>query len=264
MYAPTVQFPAFLFGDEQSVVDAADAAGLAWADSYRRTRTFAPDQLRSIAPGELIIVHDGTLDPFNARWRLFGAGYAITAGELALPSEERDAFAAAARATPWGALAVCIRHKPPNTVATITARARALLAAWPQLATLRFVGATKRMPSVMLPAPEPVSVNLDALVNQLFAGPLTLWGPQVGAARLRLEHALDAMSRASLGEARDKLAARMATLARENRRTKGTRAEDPARISSALSVLSDDALAALVPGVTTDLLALLYTLLDDA
>jgi hypothetical protein len=260
-----VQFPAFLFGDEQSVVDAAEASGIAWAETFRRTRTFVPQPLRTIAPNELVIVHDGTLDPFTPRWRLFGAAFALVAGELALDAADREAFAAAARATPWGALAACIRHRPPNTVAVITTRVRALLAAWPELATLRFVGAAKRMPSVIqFPEPEPASIGLDALVNQLFAGPLTMWGPQLGAARLRLEHAVEAMARASLDEARDKLVARMATLARENRRTKGTRAEDVSRIASALGALSADELGALVPGITPDLLTVLYSLVDGA
>jgi len=260
-----VEFPAFLFGDEQSVVDAADAAGIAWADIYRRTQTFAPAALRTIAPGELVIVHDGTLDPFTPRWRLFGAAFAVTAGALALDAVDRDAFYAASLATPWGALAASIRHRPPNTVEVVTARARAVFAAWPGLAGLRFVGAAKRMPSVIqFPEPEPVSIGLDALVNQLFSGPLTIWGPQLGTARLRLEHALDAMSAASPDEARHRLAARMLTLARDNRRTRGTRAEDPERIAATLASLSIDELGALVPGVTPDLLSVLYTLVDDA
>jgi hypothetical protein len=259
-----VQFPAFLFGDEQSVVDAAEAAGIAWAEGYRQTRTFAPDSLRVIAPGELVIVHDGTLDPFTPRWRLFGASFAVVAGELALSAEDRDGFAAAARATPWGALSACIRHRPPNTIAAITTRARAVFAAWPELATLRYVGAANRMPSVIqFPEPEPISIGLDALLNQLFSGPLTVWGPQLGSARLRLESSLDAMASASLDDAREKIATRMMSLARENRRTKGTRAEDPAHIARALAALSADELASLVPCVTHDLLSVLYGLLAD-
>ncbi|MFN0246763.1 MAG: hypothetical protein ACKV2T_07625 [Kofleriaceae bacterium] len=259
-----MQFPAFLFGDEQSIVDAAEAAGLAWAERYRRTRAFAPDSLRPIAPGELVVVHDGTLDPFTPRWRVFGASFALIAGELSLPAEDRESFAAAARATPWAALAGCIRHRPPNTIAAVSTRARAVFAAWPELATLRYIGAARRMPSVIqFPEPEPVSIGLDALLNQLFSGPLAVWGPQLGSARLRLEHALDAMAGASLDEAREKVAARMASLARENLRTRGTRAEDPERIAQALYSLPPDDVAALVPCVTHDLLSVLYGLLED-
>jgi hypothetical protein len=260
-----VQFPAFLFGDEQSVVDEAEAAGLAWADAYRRTRTFAPHSLRTIAPGELVIVHDGTLDPFTPRWRLFGAAFAISEARTALDAADRDAFTLASLQTPWVALAACIRHQPPNSVDVVTARARAVLASWPELATLRYIGAAKRMPSVIqFPEPEAPSISLDSLVNQLFDGPLAVWGPQLGAARLRLEHALDAMAVASLDDAREKLLARMTLLSRGNHRTKGTRAADPERIAAALAALPAAEIAALVPGITPDLLSVLYTLLDDA
>lgn len=260
-----MELPGFLFGDEQSVVDRADAAGHEWADTFRRTRVLAPTDLRPIASGELIIIHDGTLDPFTPRWRLFGASFALGAAENELPVEDREAFGAAARATPWGALATCIRHHPPNTVAVITARARAVLDAWPELARMRFVGAAKRMPSMLqFPEPEPTAVGLDALVGQLFSGTLAVWGPTLGPARARLELALDAMAAVSLDEARDRLVARMVQLARENRRTKGTHAADPERIEAALAELPVAEQEALVPAVTADLLGLLYALLRRA
>ena len=259
-----MRFPGFLFGDEQSVVDAAEAQGLAWADAFRQTRTLELASPREVSPGEIVIVHDGTLDPFTPRWRLFGASFALVAAELALAAADRAAFTEAARAHPWAALAACIRHRPPNTVAALTARARAVLDAWSALATLRYAGAARRMPSVIqFPEPESPCIGLDALVAQLFAGPLAVWGPQVGATRLRLVHALDAMASATLDEARARLGARMVALARDNRRTKGTCAEDPACIEAALVALSPSELAALVPAVTQDLLPLLYALVAD-
>lgn len=262
VYATRVQFPAFLFGDEQSVVDAAEAAGLAWADTYRRTRAFAPEALRTVSPNELIIIHDGTLDPFTPRWRLFGAAFAIYAGEAALESADREGFSAAARTTPWGALAMCIRQRPPNTVAAMTQRVRALMTVWSELATLRYVGASKRMPSVIqFPEPEQPSISLDALVNQLFAGPLTLWGPQLGPAKARLELALDAMAAASPADVRAKLTVHVQKMARENFRTKDTPAADPRRVADAIAALSDAELAELVPGVTGDLLSVIYDIL---
>jgi hypothetical protein len=265
-----MQFPAFLFGDEQSVVDAAEPAGIAWAESYQRTWTFAPavESMRTIQPGELIVVHDGTLDPFTPRWRLFGASFAITAGKGALPEADREAFATAASATPWGALAQCIRLKPPNTVSVFAARVRALLAAWSELATLRYIGSSKRMPSVIqFPEPEQPSIGLDALVNQLFSGPLTVWGPQLGAARARLEVALDTMAKAPLDEVRARLAPHMTRLARERGSSTPARyrsadmaAIDPERISAALDALPDDKLEEIVPGISADLMAVVYSI----
>ncbi|HEY1551144.1 MAG TPA: hypothetical protein VGG28_25115, partial [Kofleriaceae bacterium] len=217
-----MEFPAFLFGNEEAVIERAELEGNAWLTSWRQTGALPDGALDEIGAGELVIVHHGTLDPFTHRWMLFGVEFAMTAVSLAVDDAERSRFEEFVGATPWGALATCTRLRRPNTIETVTRRARRLLAQWEPLTTLRYIGAPKRLPEIVtFPALNQSSIELDELVSELFTGPLAMWGPQLGSVRLRLESALEAMAAASADEARAKLLRRMVELARQNKRLQG-------------------------------------------
>jgi hypothetical protein len=196
-----MQFPAFLFGSEEEVIGRAESDADTWAEAWRQTGALPTWALRTIEPGELVLLYQ-SLDPFTPRWRLLGAGIAISATARKLAEPERSAFEAFVSTTPWGALAECERLLPPNTVETVTRRARALFAMWEPLSTLRYIGRLRKMPAVVqFPALNQDSISFDELVAELFDGPLAVWGPQLGSTRKRLESALDAMSGASHDEA---------------------------------------------------------------
>lgn len=121
-----------------------------------------------------------------------------------------------------------------------------------------YIGAPKRLPAIITyPGLNQDPIGFDELIGELFAGPLAVWGPSIGAARLRLDHALDAMAAASAEDAR----ARVLAVARDNPRTRGTHAADPAASPHGSRRCRTRSGKASCPAVGSDLLGPLYTLL---
>lgn len=252
-----MQFPRFLFGSEETVIGLADTEGAAWLKSWRETGALPSHSLREIEEGDVVLVHHGSLDPFTPRWRLCGVQFAVS------PTSDDD-YLDAIRATPWGALSECATMRSPTTVDMVARRARALLDQWEALSTLRYIGRPKAMPKIVtFPGLNQDDIGFDELVKELFDGPLAVWGPQLGPPRLRLESAIETMASASFADARDKLLGEMTKIARTNPRLAGTHAEDPQVIAQHLDELSDDERAALIPGVRSSLVSVLYQLIAD-
>lgn len=252
-----IQFPRFLFGSEETVIGLAESEGAALLKSWHDTGALPTHSLREIEVGDVVLVHHGSLDPFTPRWRLCGVQFAVS------PTSEDD-FLAAIRATPWGALSECATMRSPTTVDMVTRRGRALLAQWEPLSTLRYIGRPKAMPTIVtFPGLNQDDISFDALVKELFDGPLALWGSQLGSPRMRLEHALEMMARASFEDARDKLVDAMTKMAHENPRLTGTQVDDRQAIARHLDGLSDEERAELIPGVRSALIGPLYDLLRE-
>ncbi len=253
-----MDFPAFVFGGEELVIARAPAEGAAWLAAWRETGALPASALRPIEPGELVIVDHGSPDPFTPHWRLAGATFAMSAAMHGLAEPEKAAFSAFVREMPWGALSECARLRPPNTVESVTERARALFAVWEQLATLRYIGHPTELPAMIaFPGLGQPTLTLDQLVAELFAGPLEMWGPPLGSSRSRLEHALEQMATATPEDARGRLVERMAAFARTNKRLRGSPADDPHAIAAYLA--AEDC-TALIAGVSSDLLTALHQL----
>jgi hypothetical protein len=234
------------------VIGLAESEGAAWLKSWHETGALPTHSLREIEDRDVVLVHHGSLDPFTPRWRLCGIQFAVS------PKSDED-FRAAIRATPWGALSECATMRSPNTAEMVTRRGRALLAQWESLAKLRYIGRPKAMPTIVtFPGLNQDDISFDELVKELFDGPLALWGPQLGSPRMRLEHALEMMGRASFEDARDKLVDVMAKMAHENPRLAGTHVDDRQAIARHLDGLSDDERAELIPGVRHALASVLY------
>lgn len=259
-----MDFPSFLFADEPSVIEQASRVGATWLTAWRSTGTLASVANRRMEPGELVIVFAGELDSITPYCRLFGAEHAVQSVLRGLADPTRTAFEASVLETPWGALAECSRLRPPNPVATITRRARALLAQWSALGALRYIGIPKPLPEIVtLPGLNQDSIGLDQLVAEMFAGPLAVWAPEAGPVRMRLEHALDAMATATPEEARVRVLARMLAVAAQDPRLRGRPAADPAAITARTETLSTTEWAALTPCVDADLLDIPYALLRE-
>jgi hypothetical protein len=252
-----VEFPGFLYGSEEQVHDQAKAEGIAWATSWRQNRALGA--LRRLESGELVIVERHTLDADAPRWRLIGAGDAMTTAMRALDVRDRPGFEAAVLAMPWGALAACAYMRPPNPLAVVTARAQALFAAWEPLATLRYIGRPTERPAVIVyPGLNQTPLALDQLVAQLFDGTLAMWGPMLGEMRARLTHALDAAAAATADDTRDRIVATMVSIARKNPRLSDSRATDTAAVAAEVASLSPAELEGLRAGVRADLVNVLY------
>jgi hypothetical protein len=261
MYGRAVEFPSFLFADEPSVIEQAPKVGATWLTAWRSTGTLGSVADRRIEPGELVIVYAGELDSVTPYCRLFGAEQAVQSVLRGLADPTRTEFEASVLETPWGALAECSRLRPPNTVAAVTRRARALLAQWSALGTLRYIGIPKPLPEIVtLPGLNQDLIGLDQLVAEMFAGPLAMWAPEAGPVRMRLEHALDAMAAITPEEARVRVLARMLTAAARHPRFRGKPAADPAAITARAETLSATEWAALTPCVDADLLDVPYAL----
>lgn len=257
-----MKFPAFIFGGEELVVNRADSVGAAWAESWRNTHALTTDGCKEIAADELVVVHHNSLDPFAPCWRLFGASFAISEALRLLDDAERPAFRAAVRATPWGALAMCLDDE--TSVDAITAHVRGLLPVWDALSTLRYIGRPHALPEIIrFPGFNQQSISIDVLVGELFEGTLAIWGPQLGSIRRKLEAAIESMAHGTFSDVRPRIAQRMAIIADRNARFRGTHAADPVEIAAWIDALPDEEQADLVAGSDRALLAPLFGLLRN-
>lgn len=257
-----MRFPAFMFAGEELVVNRADAIAAAWVDSWRSTAALPVDGWKAITEGELVVVHHNSLDPFAPCWRLFGASFAISEALRLLDDAERPAFREAVRATPWGALAMCLDDD--TSVDAVTADVRGLLPVWESLATLRYMGRPHALPEIIrFPGFNQQSIAFDVLVGELFEGTLAIWGPQLGSIRRKLEAAVERMAHGTFSDARARIAERMAVIADRNARFRGTHAADRVEIAAWIDALPDDEQADLVAGCDRALVAPLFGLLRN-
>lgn len=255
-----MKFPAFIFAGEELVVNRAESIGSGWAACWRATQALPTDGYKDMAPDEVIVVHHGSLDPFAPAWRLFGASFAIDEALRLLDHDQRPAFRAAVRATPWGALAMCLSGEP--TVDAVSEQARGLLPLWDELVTLRYIGRPHALPEVIrFPGFNQQSISFDALVGELFEGTLAIWGPQLGPIRGKLESAIEGMAHGTFSDVRTKIADRMAVIADRNARFRGTHAADRREILEWIDALPADEQADLVAGSDRALVAPLFALL---
>jgi hypothetical protein len=88
--------------------------------------------MSEIAPGELVVTVQGAdLIPDKPVWRLYGLKFmGLEQSRVLVPTllvEELDTYISS---TPWGALAICLEQKRPNTSDVVTARMHALFRWW--------------------------------------------------------------------------------------------------------------------------------------
>lgn len=250
-----MRFFSALHGGSREVIKRAPAAAAAWVEACVRTGSILEPDMIETVPGELVVTVQGAdLMPDKPLWRLYGLQF-MGFDQSRAPTRIVEQLATYISSTPWGALAICLEQKHPNTIEVVTARMRALFRWWSALDTLRYLGwPTKSPHTIDLAAPIDRSLTLNDLVVQRYRETLAIWSTPDPNVPRRIENALAAMSSASERDARSRLVQAMVVIASEDYRLRSWPAlTDPMLLADEYDRASVDERAALGSGVLVEL-----------
>ncbi|MBM7112690.1 hypothetical protein [Archangium primigenium] len=198
------------------------------------------------------MLHPGApLSPDRPAWRLYLIAEVLEGLCEALDWRDSfavsDAYEAACRETPWGALYAVAAQEAPRSAERTASRLRALARFWPSLEAGRY-GLERSE-----------DLSLEEVVRAACGWALEAWSPGVAPVRSRVDSAAERMSRATREACLDMLARELPhALAHLKDPTPYRSWSDPAVVRARLDALAPDAFDRLSGGCPADLLAWLH------
>jgi hypothetical protein len=203
---PQLEVPAFCVGGAAAARRRLRAIATACAECYRATGGLAALDVVPLVPGSLVFT-----DPTGDISARPGARIYLVPELLDeiqhvlgwLDSESvRAAFEASIRDACWGALAVAVTHRGPDTIESVRSRIESLARCWDALDPLDYVDF------------EPSPVTLSRLIQSRFEGLIAMWSSEPGEdVRRSLHVALEALEAADVATRLERAAQRLANLA---------------------------------------------------
>ncbi len=189
----SLHLPSFLYGSFKAAQRKAHREGRRCGEQYQKDGTFPPAlELVAVPPGEVVVAHDVVdFDRARPAWRL----YMLTdvrdglceALDWKNTFQVNDAYEAAARETPWGALYFVFARIAPKSAAKTALRLQAMLRFWEPLQSVRYLFTTPNMP-----------ISLEQLLVAAIDWAMDAWCPgEQAPIRVRLEAAAERMARAT-------------------------------------------------------------------